>query len=238
MISMRHYRMSRGLAGLVTAITILSILIPTGHSQSNSERPWLARRWQRAIDRIQEARRTFSVLHGEWKPYDLQPLSCEHLRFRTSEYARLVAEVRRSVEAFNAGSQSAGTSGELSRLLARMMVSLENYSAPMGEIVATLPALTSDVRWVIIRYDNMVEVAPLRGVQIVGSNFKLEGDELQSRIVVPFNAVCQSNLVEVYVFGNCVSEDDYLATACTIQENAWQVIKVNLPLAGTRSVWQ
>jgi hypothetical protein len=230
--------MAPGISGAILAgTTALYVLFNAAENTNNVDGPWLAPRWQRAIDRIHDALSTFSPLPGEWRAYEDQPLSCEHLRFRMREYARLAMEVRRSVDALGSGPQSLRTSVELSRLLARMAISLENYTAPMGEILATIPTLAENAEWIIVRYDSMVEVAPLRGVQAYGSTFSLQGDKLQIKVVAPLHARCKASDVEVYVFDGCVANDFFSSSTCTIPKSAWQVVAVNLPSPVARGVW-
>lgn len=201
------------------------------------DRPWLAPRWNGAVQGIRTSLLRPVVVRGVWRGYRIAPIDCDHLRFRVKEYGALVAEVRLAVEQVAPDGSFGALDIDISRLLGRTLASIENYSASMGEIAAVIPKLSSEPQWIVVSFNNTVEVAVLRGAQADGATFQMIGNELHIRVIVPIEVACRPGPIDVYMISACMANEVTSTSHCPIADDSWQTIIVPAPGLTIRRQW-
>lgn len=209
----------------VTFLQVVVVFIVLGtpveyKAATASETAQFEEPWRMAVLRTRASLGSAMKQRGAWVLNDRQPISCSHIMFRKAEQIVLMKLLSDSVSQLSDAVPIFDLQRDMRRLVGRALVDLENYSAPIGKASAQIAMPRSGERWIAISYHNTVEVAELRGAQISGVNFKINGREVEVEVPIPIDAVCDNGSVDIYTFRDCLTKTK-LASDCTPSSRGW-----------------
>lgn len=208
---------------------------------SGDEAIRFAPEWAQIVSRARHSKSTQVALQSTWVDFAGDVSSCEHMRRRLLEYHDLIEEMLILTKSISLRSAETRDFYDLQRILYRAMMTIENYSRPVGTVVLNIDLAKTDLaelRWIIIIAPGNVEVSPIQETHGHGIGYAISQNLMQIREPIPASALCDAApKIEIILVPDCMNPLSQHGARCLATDIVSFHASIHFPQRRAPKVW-